>query len=181
MAAGSPASLPETAAGFSSSLISASSGIENGLPALVEGSEDVVEQLADAASAGRQNLGSPLSTVSDGAKGVLQDGFGRCSPGRWHPSACGLTLITEEAASCKSLSAVVDKLVAIIRVRGLRPHVILLPWAWCLDLGTNEMFFVSFSFSSFSGAGVWSFSYKVVRRGPGAHVTLVRELFAGLL
>ena len=63
-----------------------------------------------------------------------------------------------------------------IRVRGLRPHGILLPWEWCLDLGKNGMFFFSFS-----GAGVWSFYIEVVRRGPGAHVTLVRELFAGLL
>ena len=68
-----------------------------------------------------------------------------------------------------------------IRVRGLRPHGILLPWAWCLDLGKNGMFFFSFFSFSFSGAGVWSFYIKVVRRGPGAHVTLVRELFAGLL
>ena len=66
-----------------------------------------------------------------------------------------------------------------VRVRGLRPHGILLPWAWCLHRGKNGMFFSSFS--SFSGAGVWSFYIKVVRRGPGAHVTLVRELFAGLL
>jgi hypothetical protein len=80
----------------------------------VEESEVDAEQLAEAASAGRQNLGSPLSTFWDGAKGELQDGFGRCSPGRWHPSTRGLTMKTEEAAFCKPLSAVVDKQVAIL-------------------------------------------------------------------
>ena len=114
VAAGSPASLPVMAADSSSSLVSASFGKENDLPALVEESEVDEEQLAEAASAGRQNLGSPLSTFWDGAKGVRQDGFGRCSPGRWHPSARGLTMETEEAAFCKSLSAVVDKRVAIM-------------------------------------------------------------------
>jgi hypothetical protein len=107
VAAGSPASVLEKAADSSSALAFPS-------PAGVEESEVDAEQLAEAASAGRQNLGSPLSTFWVGAKGELQEGFGRCSPGRWHPSTRGLTMKTEEAAFCKPLPAVVDKQVAIL-------------------------------------------------------------------
>jgi hypothetical protein len=88
---------------------------EEGLESTVGLAEGLTEVTSDEDEDGvprvrhfAHSIGDPIKTDWGGETAILQDGFGLCSPLRWHPSSRGMLLRDTAKEFCRELSNVLE-------------------------------------------------------------------------